>query len=220
MESFDVLRVTNVLWVPELWRSVFSVSAIEEKGYAVLYRDGQVLFMPKVSSSDQAVILGVKASNLYRLKDQPMRSMASSSRVTENREQVALKVVQTQRDPDFRGSQQDQRESPPLRGSLPSGSNGREESSKTVKKVSWVEEARQEAQKQEASRSSMSSKEEPCHTTTFTSVIEGATNQVDWSVAMVVDQVWEAKPLPVWEIELLPGDIGVGENNSLAKREC
>jgi hypothetical protein len=38
MESGDVLRVSNVLWVPELRRSVLSVSTIEEKGYAVLFQ--------------------------------------------------------------------------------------------------------------------------------------------------------------------------------------
>jgi hypothetical protein len=81
--------------------------------------------------------------------------MANSSRVTADREQIVVKVVQTQREPDFRGSQQvqresnfkgsqhAQRESRPFRESLPSGSDGREESSKTVRKVSWVEEARQ-----------------------------------------------------------------------------
>jgi hypothetical protein len=37
MESGDVLRVTNVLWVPKLRRSVLSVSAIEKKGYEVLF---------------------------------------------------------------------------------------------------------------------------------------------------------------------------------------
>jgi hypothetical protein len=40
MESRDVLTVTNVLWVTKLRRSVLSVSAIEKKGYAVLFQDG------------------------------------------------------------------------------------------------------------------------------------------------------------------------------------
>jgi hypothetical protein len=40
MESGDVLRVTNVLWVPKLKKSVLSVSMIEEKGCRVLFRDG------------------------------------------------------------------------------------------------------------------------------------------------------------------------------------
>jgi hypothetical protein len=76
----------------------------------------------------------------------------------------------------FRGSQQAQRESLSFRGSQPSGSGGREESPKTVKKVSWVEMDRQEAQKREASRSSVSSQEGPRHIIGFALVTDGATN--------------------------------------------
>jgi hypothetical protein len=64
----------------------------------------------------------------------------------------------------------------------------------------------------------MSSKKGPCHTTGFASMTEGATNKVDWRATVVEDSIWEAKPLPVWEIELLPVDSGMGENTSLAKR--
>jgi hypothetical protein len=39
MESGGVLRVRNVLWVPEL-RSVLLVSVIEKKGFEVLFQDG------------------------------------------------------------------------------------------------------------------------------------------------------------------------------------
>jgi hypothetical protein len=35
-----MLRMTNVLWVLELRRSVLSVSKIEKKGYHILFRDG------------------------------------------------------------------------------------------------------------------------------------------------------------------------------------
>jgi hypothetical protein len=54
MESGDVLRLTNVLCVPELRRNVLSVSTIEKKVHVFLFRDGQVLFMPRGSSSDIA----------------------------------------------------------------------------------------------------------------------------------------------------------------------
>jgi hypothetical protein len=37
MDSGGVLRVQNVLWVPELKRSVISVLVIEKKGYEVLF---------------------------------------------------------------------------------------------------------------------------------------------------------------------------------------
>jgi hypothetical protein len=66
----------------------------------------------------------------------------------------------------------------------------------------------------------VSSKKGPCHTTGFASVTEGAANQVDWGVVVVADPMRETKPLPVWEAMLLLGNIGVGENTSLAKREC
>jgi hypothetical protein len=69
---------------------VFSISVIEQ-GFDVLFRDGQVLIKPRGSGSNTAVVLEVRESNLYRLKGQPMQAMASS-RVAENKEQVALKV--------------------------------------------------------------------------------------------------------------------------------
>jgi hypothetical protein len=67
-----VLRVSNVLWVLKLRRSVLLVSTIEEKGYAILFRDRQVLFIPRGSSSDIVAVPGVRESNLYRLKGQLM----------------------------------------------------------------------------------------------------------------------------------------------------
>jgi hypothetical protein len=92
MESGDVLRVTNVLWVPELRRSVLSVSAIGKKGFDVVFQDGQALIKPRGSSSDTTVVLGVRESNLYRLKGQPMRVMACSKGAM-NKERVASNVV-------------------------------------------------------------------------------------------------------------------------------
>jgi hypothetical protein len=42
--------------------------------------------MPKGSRLDTTVVLGVRERNLYRLKGQPMRSMASGSKVKEVKE--------------------------------------------------------------------------------------------------------------------------------------
>ena len=56
-----------------------------------------------------------------------------SNRVTENKEQIALKVDH-------------------IKGSYPSNSNGKEHPSKSVNKDSWDEMALQDAQEQEASR--------------------------------------------------------------------
>jgi hypothetical protein len=57
-----------------------------------IFQHGQELIKPRGSSSDTVVVLGVRESNLYRLKGHPMRAMASSSKVAENKEQVFLKV--------------------------------------------------------------------------------------------------------------------------------
>jgi hypothetical protein len=85
-------------------RSVLSVSLIEEKGYAILFQDEPMFFIPRGSSSDTTVVLGVRGG-------QPMRFMANRNIVTMNRERVAPKVVQTHRELDFKGRQQIQRES-------------------------------------------------------------------------------------------------------------
>jgi hypothetical protein len=70
--------------------------------------------------------------------------------------------------------------------------------------------ARQDAQKQETSKSRVSSKKGPCHEVGFASVTEGVVSHEDWRAIVVADLVWE--------IEILPGDGGW--NASLAKREC
>jgi hypothetical protein len=78
MESSGILQVTNVLWVPELRRSVLSILAIDKNGYEVLFQDGHALIMLRGSSSDKAVVFGVRESNLYRLKGKPMCAMDNS----------------------------------------------------------------------------------------------------------------------------------------------
>jgi hypothetical protein len=63
------------------------------------------------------------------------------------------------------------------RGSLPSGTCGREEYSKHV---SWVEEARHEALNHEALKRSVSSMEDPFVGAIFSLVTEGVTGHWDW----------------------------------------
>jgi hypothetical protein len=146
------------------------------------------------------VVLGVRESGLYRLTGKPILKNSGK------------KVVQTQRESNFRGgSQQAQRESQSSRGSQPSGSGGREESSKTVKKVSWVEMAMQDAQKREASRSRVSSKKGPSHTSRICFCVRGSSCGSGSSVGGRATS-------SVGDRELLPGDGGW--NTSLAKREC
>jgi hypothetical protein len=46
-ESLPPMTLTEVLYVPGLKKNLVSVSTIEEKGYEVLFHDGQVLLFPK-----------------------------------------------------------------------------------------------------------------------------------------------------------------------------
>jgi hypothetical protein len=85
-------------------RFVLLVSLIEEKGYAILFQDEPMFFIPRGSSSDTTIVLGVRGG-------QPMRFMANRNIVTMNRERVAPKVVQTHRELDLKGRQKLQRES-------------------------------------------------------------------------------------------------------------
>jgi hypothetical protein len=136
------------------------------------------------------VVPGVRENNLYRLKGQPMRAMASS-RVAENKEQVAPKVEQ-------------------LRGNQPSGSGGKDQPSKSVKKESWYKMAMHDALEQEASRSmfkgSKSSKKGPKEMAGIAFASEGATNQVDWRAAMVANMITKKEPTPGGRSTLLPKD--------------
>ena len=63
-----MLRVMDVLWVPELRMSVLSVSTLEKKGFDVVFQDRQVLIKTRGYSSDKTTILGVRESNLYKIK--------------------------------------------------------------------------------------------------------------------------------------------------------
>jgi hypothetical protein len=60
LESGEVLRVSNMLWLPKLKRIFLSVSEIEKKGYHILFRYGKVLFLPRQSSFISTVVLGVR----------------------------------------------------------------------------------------------------------------------------------------------------------------
>jgi hypothetical protein len=72
LESRGTLRVMNVLWVPELNRSLISVSMIEKKVFDVAFQDGNMLINPRGSRLEKSTVFGVRDTKFYRLKCQPM----------------------------------------------------------------------------------------------------------------------------------------------------
>jgi hypothetical protein len=85
-ESLPSMSFPEVLYVLGLKKNLVSVSAIEERGYEVLFRDGQVLLYPKGSSITSAKVIGTRHEKLYKLMFQPARALihtTSSSNLCE-----------------------------------------------------------------------------------------------------------------------------------------
>jgi hypothetical protein len=65
-ESLPPMTLTGILYVPGLKKNLVLVSTIEEKGYEVLFRDGQVLLFPRGSSITSAKVIGTRDERLYK----------------------------------------------------------------------------------------------------------------------------------------------------------
>ena len=53
-ESLPPLAISEVLYVPSLRKNLISVSTIEDKGYEVTFRGGQVIILPRGARLSQA----------------------------------------------------------------------------------------------------------------------------------------------------------------------
>jgi hypothetical protein len=78
-ESLPPMTLIEVLYVPNLKKNLVLVSTIEEKGYEVLFRDGQVLLFPRGSSITSAKVIGTKHERLYKFLFQPVRALIHST---------------------------------------------------------------------------------------------------------------------------------------------
>jgi hypothetical protein len=72
LESGMSLEVDEVMYVPELSVNFLSVSALEDKGYAVMFEDGQVLIRAEGAALDATVRLGIMQGMMYRVLGQPV----------------------------------------------------------------------------------------------------------------------------------------------------
>jgi hypothetical protein len=74
-ESLPTLTLAKVLYVSSLKKNLVSVSTIEENGYEVLFRDGQVLLFPRGSSITSTKVIGTRHERLYKFLFQPVRAL-------------------------------------------------------------------------------------------------------------------------------------------------
>lgn len=72
LESGGSLKVADVLYVPKLKMNLLSVSALEDKGYAVVFQDGHVLIHSEGATQDAAVKLGVREGLFDRFQGKPV----------------------------------------------------------------------------------------------------------------------------------------------------
>jgi hypothetical protein len=69
------MLLRDVLYVPVLKKNLNSISIIEERGYEVLFHDGQVLLFPKGSIITSAKVIGTRHEKLYKLMFQPTSAL-------------------------------------------------------------------------------------------------------------------------------------------------
>jgi hypothetical protein len=78
-ESLPPMNLSEVLYVLGLKKNLVSVSTIEEKGYEILFHDGQVLLFPRGSSITSAKVIGTRHERLYKFLFQPVRALIHST---------------------------------------------------------------------------------------------------------------------------------------------
>eukprot|EP00253_Pinus_taeda_P003200 PITA_03200 len=81
-ESKPSLKVSYVLYVPGMKKNLISISALEDRGYEVLFRGGQVLMYPRGTPADSARVIGVRHAKVYKFAFEPLLTLSSS---TDNR---------------------------------------------------------------------------------------------------------------------------------------
>jgi hypothetical protein len=68
VDSEKPLKIKDVLYVPGLKKNLLSISTLEEKGFRVVFIDGEVLMWPRGKTLDDAIEIGVQEGDLYKLK--------------------------------------------------------------------------------------------------------------------------------------------------------
>jgi hypothetical protein len=79
LKSEKPLRMSAVVYVPERKKNLVSISAMEDRGYAMAFIDGQVLTWPKGLSLDSTKVIGTRDGSLFKLTGQPTQALVHDS---------------------------------------------------------------------------------------------------------------------------------------------
>jgi hypothetical protein len=78
-ESGKPLHLSNVLYVPGLKKNLVSVSALEDKGYEVSFKERKAYIKPKDMDQGPGEVIGIRKDKLYKLQFDSHYALATSS---------------------------------------------------------------------------------------------------------------------------------------------
>eukprot|EP00253_Pinus_taeda_P009687 PITA_09687 len=78
-ESKPPLKVSDVLYVPGMRKNLIFISALEDRGYEVLFKGGQVLMYLRGTPADSTRVIGVRHAKVYKFAFQPLLALSSST---------------------------------------------------------------------------------------------------------------------------------------------
>ena len=67
LENGRNIHLNNILFVPGLHKNLLSISSLEYKGDGVAFIDGMTVVWSKISSIENARVIGIREGRLYRL---------------------------------------------------------------------------------------------------------------------------------------------------------
>lgn len=73
------LMVLDVLYVPGMRKNLISISTLEDRGYEIFFRRGQVLIYPKGAPADSARVIEVHHAKVYKCSFQSLLALTSST---------------------------------------------------------------------------------------------------------------------------------------------
>lgn len=79
LESEKLLKMKDVLYVPNLKKNLLSISGLEKKGFRVTFMDGHILMWPKGKTIDDAIMIGIGEVGLYKLKGKSDQALVHST---------------------------------------------------------------------------------------------------------------------------------------------
>jgi hypothetical protein len=78
LDSGTPMKMKDVLYVPGLTKNLLSISALDKKGFKVVFIYGEFLMWPKGKTMEEAIVIGKEEGGLYKLKGHSEEALTHS----------------------------------------------------------------------------------------------------------------------------------------------